>query len=91
MNTKHLTLKFSVLAVALCLSGTQAQAQSFAEVVQNALTIYPSMLAAKAKTEAQRSDIDRARAAHMPQISYGYTRSKYTNSELPGSIKANTM
>lgn len=91
MKTKHLTLKFSVLAVALCLSGTQAQAQSFAEVVQNALTIYPSMLAAKAKTEAQRSDIDRARAAHMPQISYGYTRSKYTNSELPGSIKANTM
>ncbi len=91
MKTKHLSLKFSVLAVALCLSGTQAQAQSFTEVVQNALTIYPTMLSAKAKTDAQRADIDRARAAHMPQISYGYTRSKYANSELPGSIKPNTM
>ena len=90
MKTKHLPLKFSVLAVALCLSGTQAQAQSFAEVVQNALTMYPTMLSAKAKTDAQRADIDRARAAHMPQISYGYTRSKYANTDLPGSIKSNT-
>mgnify|MGYP000004587119 FL=1 len=90
MKTKHLSLKFSVLAVALCLSGTQAQAQSFTEVVQNALTVYPTMLSAKAKTDAQRSDIDRARAAHMPQISYGYARSKYANTDLPASIKANT-
>jgi adhesin transport system outer membrane protein len=90
MKTKHLSLKFSVLAVALCLSGTQAQAQSFTEVVQNALTIYPTMLSAKAKTEAQRADIDRARAAHMPQINYGYTRSKYANTDLPGSIQSNT-
>ena len=90
MKTKHMQLKLSVLAVALCLSGTQAQAQSFTEVVQNALTIYPTMLSAKAKTDAQRSDIDRARAAHMPQISYGYARSKYANTDLPASIKSNT-
>jgi adhesin transport system outer membrane protein len=90
MKTKHLSLKLSVLAVALCLSGAQAQAQSFTEVVQNALTIYPTLLSAKAKTDAQRADIDSARAAHMPQISYGYARSKYNNSDLPGSIKPNT-
>lgn len=91
MNTKYLPLRHSILAMALCVSGTQASAQSFTDVVQNALTIYPTMLSAKAKTDAQRSDIDRARAAHMPQISYGYTRSQYNNTDLPASIKPNTQ
>ena len=76
--------------LAVCALVSTAQAQSLTEVVQNALAIYPSMLSAKAKTEAQRSDIDRARAAHMPQISYGYTRSKYSNTNLPASILPNT-
>ena len=43
-----------------------AQAQSLTEVVQNALANYPTLQAARAKTEAARSDIDRARAAHYP-------------------------
>ena len=86
MKTKNQQIKLTCVAAAWLVLGVQAQAQSFTDVVQNALTIYPSMLAAKAKTDAQRSDIDRARAAHMPQISYGYTRSKYANSELPASL-----
>ncbi len=90
MKTQTQQIKLTCVAVALLAFGMQAQAQSFTEVVQNALAIYPSMLAAKAKTDAQRSDIDRARAAHMPQISYGYTRSKYANTDLPASINANT-
>jgi outer membrane protein, adhesin transport system len=90
MKTKIQQIKLTCVAAALLVFGVQAQAQSFTEVVQNALAIYPSMLAAKAKTEAQRSDIDRARAAHMPQISYGYARSKYANTELPASIHPNT-
>jgi outer membrane protein, adhesin transport system len=67
MKTKTQQIKLTGVAAALLVFGVQAQGQSFTEVVQNALAIYPSMLAAKAKTEAQRSDIDRARAAHMPQ------------------------
>ena len=90
MKTQTQQIKLTCVAVAMLAFGMQAQAQSFTEVVQNALAIYPSMLAAKAKTDAQRSDIDRARAAHMPQISYGYTRSKYANTDLPASINANT-
>lgn len=90
MKTKNQQIKLTCAAATLLAFGLQVQAQSFTDVVQNALTIYPSMLAAKAKTDAQRSDIDRARAAHMPQISYGYTRSKYANTELPASINANT-
>ena len=89
MITSRLQIKSSTLAVAFCLMGTQALAQSFSEVVQNALAVYPSLLAAKAKTEAQRADIDRARAAHMPQINYGLTRSKYVNSDLPASVQTN--
>lgn len=89
MKIKHLQIKRPALAVALCLLGTQAHTQSFSEVVQNALTVYPSLLAAKAKTEGQRADIDRARAAHMPQINYGLTRSSYANSDLPASIQTN--
>jgi adhesin transport system outer membrane protein len=89
MNTKQLKKTSSALAVALCMLGTQAHAQSFSDVVQNALAVYPSLLAAKAKTEAQRSDIDRARAAHMPQINYGLTRSQYANSDLPASVQTN--
>lgn len=87
MKTKQIKLTGAVLA--LCVSCSQGLAQSFSEVVQNALTVYPSLLAAKAKTEAQRADIDRARAAHMPQINYGLTRNKYANSDLPASIQTN--
>jgi outer membrane protein, adhesin transport system len=91
MKTKTQQIKLTCVAVALLAIGARVQAQSFTEVVQHALAMYPSMLAAKAKTDAQRSDIDRARAAHMPQISYGYTRSKYAKTELPASINTNTQ
>jgi adhesin transport system outer membrane protein len=90
MKTKRQQTKLTCVAIALAALTVQAQAQSFTDVVQNALTIYPSMLSAKAKTEAQRSDIDRARAAHMPQISYGLTRSQYASGQLPATQEANT-
>jgi adhesin transport system outer membrane protein len=80
-----------MLALVACGLSCAVQAQSLTEVVQNALTVYPAMLSAKARTESQRSDIDRARAAHMPQINYGYTRSKYNNTELPASLRPNTQ
>jgi adhesin transport system outer membrane protein len=65
-------------------------AQSFSEVVQRALAAYPSVQAAKAKTEAARAEIDRARAAHYPQISYGYSRNSYASGALPSTVEANT-
>lgn len=89
MRTKQLFLDgaMGVLLTAGVFAGVQAQ--TFTEVVQNALANYPALQAARAKTEAARSDIDRARAAHYPQIAYGYTRSKYSNTELPASTKQN--
>lgn len=91
MKTKHIHIKFSVLAVALSAAmGTQVHAQSFTEVVQNALAMYPGIQAARAKTEAARADIERARAAHYPQISYGYARNSYASGNLPSTVETNT-
>lgn len=89
MKTKHSKRCASILAAVLCTWGACVQAQSFGEVVQNALAIYPTLQSARAKAEAARFDIDRARAAHYPQISYGYTGSKYANTDLPASTKKN--
>jgi outer membrane protein, adhesin transport system len=89
MKTNRNQIKLSILAAALCAWGVQAQAQSFTEVVQNALVMYPGVKSAKFKTEAARADIGRARAAHMPQISYGLTNSRYSSGNLPSTIEAN--
>jgi len=88
MRTKQSILA-GVVGALLAAGGSGVKAQTLTEVVQNALAMYPSLQAVKAKTEAARADIERARAAHYPQISYGYTRSQYSNTELPASTKQN--
>jgi TolC family type I secretion outer membrane protein len=88
MRTKQSVLA-GVVGALLVAGGSGLQAQTLTEVVQNALAMYPSLQAVKAKTEAARADIERARAAHYPQISYGYTRSHYSNTALPASTKQN--
>lgn len=88
MKTKYIHIKLSVLAVALsAVIGSQTHAQTFSEVVQTALAMYPGIQAARAKTEAARADIERARAAHYPQISYGYTRNSYASGNFPSTIE----
>lgn len=91
MNTKRIFKARTAVALALCVLGAGAQAQSFTDVVQNALTIYPSLISAKAKTDAARSDIERARAAHYPQASMGLARNSYGSGKLPAtsSVKSN--
>jgi adhesin transport system outer membrane protein len=91
MKTKRNLLTQAAVTVALCVCGAGAQAQSFTDVVQSALTIYPSLISAKAKTDAARSDIERARAAHFPQLSMGLARNSYGSGKLPetSSVKSN--
>ncbi len=79
-----------MLAACLGVAGLPVCAQSLTDVVQNALVIYPSLQSAQAKTQAQRADIDRARAAHYPQLMYGYTRSDYANASMPATQQTNT-
>jgi adhesin transport system outer membrane protein len=89
MRIKQVFLCPAVWTLLTTVGCASVQAQSLTEVVQNALAMYPSLQAVKAKTVAARADIERARAAHYPQISYGFTRSQYSNTELPASTKQN--
>ena len=89
MRTKQSFLSRTVWVIWATAGCASLHAHTLTEVVQNALANYPTLQAARAKTEAARSDIDRARAAHYPQISYGFTRSHYNNTALPASTKQN--
>lgn len=92
MTIRLKLLKLTALTTALCgVLPVAVHAQSLTDVVQNALKNYPSLLSAKAKSEAARSDIARARSAHYPQINYGFTSSRYASGSLPASMEANAQ
>ena len=57
-------------------------AQSLQETAQIAQSHYPSITAAKYKTQAARSDITRAKGAHWPQLSWSGTYSDYQTQSL---------
>ncbi len=57
--------------------GVTAQGQSLREAVMISLSQYPAILAAQSRTDAAKSDITRAQAAHWPQVSWLGTYSEY--------------
>lgn len=57
-------------------------AQSLQETVQIALTQYPAIGQAKARTEAAQAEIIRSKAAHQPQLSWSGTYNDYRASSL---------
>ena len=70
MNFKQKWYFPASVALGFCIAGG-VQAQSLNDVVRKAIVDYPSVAAAKSKVEVNRADIDRARAAHYPQLTYG--------------------
>lgn len=78
--------RLCLVAVTCAAAGGQVQAQSLADVVQQALASYPALASAKAKTEAARADIARARSAHYPQLSVGASANSYASGSVPSSI-----
>jgi adhesin transport system outer membrane protein len=68
------------LAAALAPIGCAAQ--SLQEAVLIALTEYPSIHASKFKTEAAQADIQRAKGAHWPQLSWSGTYNDYRSSSV---------
>jgi adhesin transport system outer membrane protein len=62
------------------------QAQSLTDVVQQALSNYPALVAAQARADAARADIARARSAHYPQISFGAGINSYASGSVPSSL-----
>ena len=63
---------------------TATQAQTLTEAVQIALTQYPTILAAQARSDASESDIIRARGQHFPQVSWQGTTSNYSGVNASG-------
>lgn len=91
MMKMNMKMKINVLAYmqafACCFASAGLGAQTLNDVVQKAVADYPSVLAAKSKVAVSQADIDRARAAHYPQLAYGFTRSQYSSSGLPSSVE----
>jgi adhesin transport system outer membrane protein len=65
------------MAVVLFGAGVPAHGQSLREAVMISLSQYPAILAAQSRTDAAKSDITRAQAAHWPQVSWLGTYSDY--------------
>lgn len=78
-------IRAGLCLVLVCgVSTTAALAQSLTEAVQIALTQYPTILAAQARSDASESDIIRARGQHFPQISWQGTTSNYSGVNASG-------
>lgn len=61
-------------------------AQTLPQVVDRALQIYPSIQSANAKAQAARTDIDKARSAHQPQIGVTAATNHYASGTIPAAI-----
>lgn len=70
---------------------TNVGAQSLSQVVERALQAYPSIQSANAKALAARTDIDKARSAHQPQIGVTASGNHYSSGTTPASIGRTTL
>lgn len=70
---------------------TNVGAQSLSQVVERALQAYPSIQSANAKALAARTDIDKARSAHQPQIGVTASGNHYASGTTPASIGRTTL
>lgn len=76
----------ALAALSLCCATGALPAQSLSEVVQQALSQYPSLATAQARTDAARAEIARARSAHYPQVSVGAGLNSYASGSVPSSL-----
>ena len=68
-----------------------AHGQTLPEVVRYSLEHYPQVLAAQAKALAADADIDKARSAHMPQVSLTASSNHYGSGSVPASVGATSL
>lgn len=70
---------------------TALGAQTLPQVVERALQAYPSIQSAQAKAQAARSDIDKARSAHQPQIGVTAASNHYASGNVPTSVGRSSL
>ena len=78
-------------ATVLAGMATVAQGQTLPEVVRYSLAHYPQVQAALAKALAADADIDKARSAHMPQLSLTASSNHYGSGKTPASLGSSSL
>lgn len=86
-------LIFALTAAAwTCISlTTSVSAQTLPQVVERALQAYPSIQSANAKAQAARTEIDKARSAHQPQIGMTVASNHYASGTTPSSVGRSSL
>ncbi len=70
---------------------TALAAQTLPQVVERALQSYPSIQAAQAKALAARTDIDKARSAHHPQIGLTAASNHFASGNIPAAMGRSSL
>lgn len=78
------------IAVLAMLAGL-AHGQTLPEVVRYSLENYPQVQASLAKALAADAEIDKARSAHMPQLSLTASSNHYASGQRPASLNSTSV
>lgn len=68
-----------------------AHGQTLPEVVRYSLENYPQVQASLAKALAADAEIDKARSAHMPQLSLTASSNHYASGQRPASLNSTSV
>jgi len=80
------SVKLVFICFALALGQKPVHAQSLSEVVNQALQNYPSILSAKARTDASKTEIERVRSAHFPQVGLSASSNFFSSGVTPEGV-----
>jgi adhesin transport system outer membrane protein len=84
-------MKLTTLTWACACVMTSLGAQTLPQVVERALQAYPSIQSANAKAQAARTDIDKARSGHQPQIGVTAASNHYASGTIPSAVGRHTV
>ncbi len=81
----------SLVGMGLLCAAAASPAQSLTEVVQLALTQYPTLSAAQGRSDAAQAEVARVRSAHQPQIGVGASLYGDASGSVPASLGRRTV
>lgn len=92
-NARQFRFRFGKIVSVCCLVCTvgTTNAQSLTDVVSHALQTYPTVLSAAARAQASKTDIDRARSAHFPQIGVNASSNFFSSGQTPPGVQRTSI
>ena len=91
-KTRVLTILFFFLAIGVCTTPLDAQAQrppspmTLQQAIQYALDNYPSIRASLARVSAQESGVDLARTSYLPRLDSTFLENRATRNNVAGLV-----